>query len=147
MRVPSQPETSMYWPIRSLASAGVRCGRCWADRRTLGASDGVATRILPIRSDRRHNKQGQRSQAHLAWTRQRQTGHRRLGPRDSRQKRQFPARSSRNQRLRSRGAARAGRGMWSSGCPLPEPAGTDQRRWRWLGHIRRAVAKQQGRGR
>jgi hypothetical protein len=29
MRVPSQPETSMYWPIRSLASAGVRCGRCW----------------------------------------------------------------------------------------------------------------------
>jgi len=51
----------MYWPIRSLASAGVRCGRCWADRRTLGASDGVATRILPIRSDRRHNKQGQRS--------------------------------------------------------------------------------------
>jgi hypothetical protein len=68
----------------------------------IGAADGAATHIGPHQI----RPWAQQVEAKVPrpispWTHRRQTGHRRPGPRDSRQERQFPARSSRNLRLRA----------------------------------------------
>jgi hypothetical protein len=90
MRVPSQPETSMDWPIRSLASAGVRCGRCGQIDVPSAPRTGWRSGSYPSDPIVGTTSRGE-GPKHLAWTRQRQTGHRRLGPHDSRQQRRFPA--------------------------------------------------------
>jgi hypothetical protein len=67
----------------------------------IGAADGATTQIGPHQI----RPWAQQVEAKVPrpispWTHRKQTGHRRLG-RDSRQERLFPARSSRNQRLRA----------------------------------------------
>jgi hypothetical protein len=101
IRVPSQPvhpSNAQSAPSHPPVFAQVDAGRSTF----IGAADGAATQIGPHQI----RPWAQQVEAKVPrpispWTHRNQTGHRRPGPRDNRQERQFPARSSRNQRLRA----------------------------------------------